>query len=174
MLDIFYYPPWMRIGPYLIGIITAYLLTRINKKLCINKKFICLMWIVGSLCNILTLFGLFKRDISVTCMAIYVALSRSVWAIGISWLIIACYTNNGGIINKILTLNLWIPLSRLTYCAYLINPLIINSIYLQSETSIHVDFLPNVSIKIRKLIFFQLINKIKLKLFFFVGYNFPG
>ncbi|KAK0160025.1 hypothetical protein PV328_007472 [Microctonus aethiopoides] len=154
MLDIFYYPPWMRIGPYLIGIITAYSLTRINKKLCINKKFICLMWIVGSLCNILTLFGLFKRDISVTCMAIYVALSRSVWAIGISWLIIACYTNNGGIINKILTLNLWIPLSRLTYCAYLINPLIINSIYLQSETSIHVDFLPNVSIKIRKLIFF--------------------
>ncbi|KAK0083684.1 hypothetical protein PV325_008409 [Microctonus aethiopoides] len=152
MLDIFYYPPWMRIGPYLIGIITAYSLTRINKKLCINKKFICLMWIVGSLCNILTLFGLFKRDISVTCMAIYVALSRSVWAIGISWLIIACYTNNGGIINKILTLNLWIPLSRLTYCAYLINPLIINSIYLQSETSIHVDFLPNVIIFLGELI----------------------
>lgn len=49
-----------------------------------------------------------------------------------------------GIANKILSFKGWVPLSRLTYCAYLLNPLIINSIYLSSENSAHVDSLQNV------------------------------
>ena len=37
MLDLVYYPPWTRIGPYLIGMITAYLITRLNGKLSLKK-----------------------------------------------------------------------------------------------------------------------------------------
>ena len=51
-----------------------------------------------------------------------------------------------GLVNKILSLRVWIPLSRLTYCAYLLNPFLINSIYLASESAMHVNFLPNVCV----------------------------
>lgn len=111
----------------------------------IFQKILSLFWIIGSMCNILTLFGLYGRHLSIATTAVYVAVSRITWAIGISWLLIACQTNNAGIINKLLSLKVWIPLSRLSYCAYLLNPLLINSIYLQSESAIHIDFLPTVS-----------------------------
>ncbi|XP_018314240.1 nose resistant to fluoxetine protein 6-like [Mycetomoellerius zeteki] len=52
-----------------------------------------------------------------------------------------CYTEHGGNVKKLLTFKVWIPLSRLTYCAYLLNPFIINSIRLHSETSAHLEIL---------------------------------
>ncbi|XP_044594751.1 nose resistant to fluoxetine protein 6-like isoform X2 [Cotesia glomerata] len=142
LMDVVYSPPWMRIGPYLIGIVAGYILTKLKGKLILKRKILCLFWIIGSMCNILTLFGLYGRHLSIATTAIYVAVSRITWAIGISWLLIACQTNNAGFINKLLSFKIWIPLSRLTYCAYLLNPLLINSIYLQSESAIHIDFLP--------------------------------
>lgn len=51
-----------------------------------------------------------------------------------------------GFIGKILSLKLWIPLSKMTYCAYLINPLITITIAMISETTTHLDIIPSVSI----------------------------
>lgn len=148
MMSIIYDPPWMRIGPYLIGIIAAYILMKLKSKLMVKKKIIWLLWILGSSCNLIILFGLTNRNISVLTTAIYNACSRTLWGIGIAWIIIACYTNNGGVINKLLSLKIWIPLSRLSYCAYLLNPFIINSLYVHSETVVHFDLLPAVSMNI--------------------------
>lgn len=50
-----------------------------------------------------------------------------------------------GIVNQLLSFRGWIPLSRLTYCAYLLNPFIIQSIHLNKESADHVDLLPLVS-----------------------------
>lgn len=111
----------------------------------IIQKTLWLFWTIGSLCNLLTLFGLYGRHLSIEATATYVALSRITWAIGISWILIACHTNNAGFLNKLLSLKVWVPLSRLSFCAYLLNPLLINSVYLQSESAVHVDFLPTVS-----------------------------
>ncbi|XP_046417290.1 nose resistant to fluoxetine protein 6-like [Neodiprion fabricii] len=141
-LEILYDPPWTRIGPHIIGVATAYILIKLNKKLDVKRRNIVLGWCLGSSCNILVLFGLWERHISVLTSAFYVALSRTVWAVGIAWLVIACSTNHGGIVNKILSYKGFVPLSRLTYCAYLLNPFLINSVYLHAETPIHVDFLP--------------------------------
>ncbi|XP_012253857.2 nose resistant to fluoxetine protein 6-like [Athalia rosae] len=146
MLHILYDPPWTRIGPYIIGVATAYILLRLNHKLDLKRRTIILGWCLGSSCNLIVLFGLWERHISVISSAFYVALSRTVWAVGLSWLLIACSTQHGGIVNKILSYRGFVPLSRLTYCAYLLNPFIINSVYLHSETSVHVDFLPNASL----------------------------
>ncbi|XP_043488777.1 nose resistant to fluoxetine protein 6-like [Polistes fuscatus] len=137
-----YYSPLVRIGPYLVGVITAYILLKLNNKLLWKKKTIILFWILGSLCNLSVLFGLYQNRLSVLAAAIYVALGRNVWAIGIAWILIACCTNNGGIVNRILSWKVWMPLSRLTYGAFLINPILITSMNLYSETSPHFDDLP--------------------------------
>ncbi|KYN30589.1 Nose resistant to fluoxetine protein 6 [Trachymyrmex septentrionalis] len=102
---------------------------------------VILCWTLGAACNILVLFGLYKRQISVLSTAIYVALSRTVWAIGIASIVIMCCTEHGDIVKKLLSCKIWIPLSRLTYCAYLLNPFIIRSISLHSEISVHFEFL---------------------------------
>ncbi|XP_036138986.1 nose resistant to fluoxetine protein 6-like [Monomorium pharaonis] len=140
-LNILYYPPWVRIGPYIIGMITGYIVTRLNKQIVLKKNTAILYWCLGSTCNIFVLFGLYKRHISILSTAIYVALSRTVWAIGIAWIVIVCFTKHGGIVKELLECKIWIPLSRLTYCAYLLNPFIIHSIRLHNETSAHLEFL---------------------------------
>ncbi|XP_057326119.1 nose resistant to fluoxetine protein 6-like [Microplitis mediator] len=142
IMEVVYTPPWMRIGPYLIGMITGYILRRINGKLNVSRKTLCLLWIVGSLCNIATLFGLYGKNLSAVSAGIYVALSRIAWGIGISWILVACYTNNSGFVNKILSLKIWIPLCKLTYCAYLLNPLITMSLAIFSETPTHAELIP--------------------------------
>ncbi|XP_032677213.1 nose resistant to fluoxetine protein 6-like [Odontomachus brunneus] len=139
--NILYYSPWTRIGPYIIGMITAYLALKLNKKLVLKRRTVILCWCLGSACNVSVLFGLCERYISVLATAFYVGLSRTVWAIGLAWILIACYTKHGGIVNQLLSFRGWIPLSRLTYCAYLLNPFIINSIHLYSESADHLNFL---------------------------------
>jgi len=62
-------------------------------------------------------------------------------------LIIVC-TFITGIVNQVLSFKGWIPLSRLTYCAYLLNPVIIQSVRLYSETPIHFELLSLVSTNI--------------------------
>ncbi|KAG5324494.1 NRF6 protein, partial [Acromyrmex heyeri] len=96
LLDVLYYPPWIRIGPYIIGMITGYVTRRFNKKIALKRNIVILCWTLGAACNILVLFGLYKRQISVLSTAIYVALSRTVWAIGIAWIVIMCCTEHGG------------------------------------------------------------------------------
>ncbi|KYN30536.1 Nose resistant to fluoxetine protein 6 [Trachymyrmex septentrionalis] len=143
LIDVIYYPPWIRIGPYIIGMITGYIIRRFNKKITLKRNIVILCWTLCAACNILVLFGLYKRQISVLSTAIYVALSRTVWAIGIAWIVICvmCCTEHGGIVKQLLSCKIWIPLSRLTYCAYLLNPFIILSINLHSETSTHFEVL---------------------------------
>ncbi|EGI62963.1 Nose resistant to fluoxetine protein 6 [Acromyrmex echinatior] len=145
LLDVLYYPPWIRIGPYIIGMITGYVTRRFNKKIALKRNIVILCWTLGAACNILVLFGLYKKQISVLSAAIYVALNRTVWAIGIAWIVIMCFTEHGDIVKKLLSCKIWIPLSRLTYCAYLLNPFIIHSIRSHSETSAHFELLSIVS-----------------------------
>nr|CAD7203226.1 unnamed protein product [Timema douglasi] len=142
MLHILYDPPWTRIGPYIVGMVTGYLVVKLNGCLPLNKCTVALAWIVGSAFNLAPLFGLYDRDISPFTAAIYVALSRTAWGIGLSWLIVACCTNNAGFINRILSFPGWVPMSRLTYCAYLLNPMLMGSVNLGRETAMHIDLLP--------------------------------
>lgn len=92
--------------------------------------------------------------------ALYSGVARSVWSIGVGWVVFACTTGNGGkartikncvhnrnkftyyligIVNKFLSWRYFTPLSRLTYCAYLIHPLVIMYAYYSRETALHFD-----------------------------------
>lgn len=141
LLEQLYDPPWIRIGPYIVGVLTAFINYKLNNKLPLKKRTLVILWILFSSCNVVTLFGLFDKNMSVLASAFYTATSRTLWAIGIAWVIIACNTKHGGIVNKILSFNGWVPFSRMTYCAYLLNPPIISSVYLYNESAVHGDIL---------------------------------
>merc|ERR1711874_83947 len=52
--------------------------------------------------------------------------SRPVWALIIGWIVLACTSGYGGFINSILSWEGWLPLSRLSYGAYLTHMTLIN------------------------------------------------
>ncbi|XP_044257977.1 nose resistant to fluoxetine protein 6-like isoform X2 [Tribolium madens] len=157
-LDAIYDLPWNRIGPYLIGVITAYIyVIKLKQKLILKERTRIMLWILFPLLNLWILFTLYTRNLSVEFSAIYMGVSRTLWGIGLGWLIIACSTGNArksnrepvsgkilknyivGALEKFLSFRGWIPLSRLTYCAYLLNPLLANMIYMGSNSSLNAS-----------------------------------
>lgn len=122
--------PWLRIGPFIVGIITAVILDKLNYKLNLSTKAKIIGWSLAVVCNCSILFGGVERNMPMPINILYACLSRTLWGVGIAWLIAMCTTNNGGVVNSILSLRFWVPFSRLTFCAYLTNPLLISSIYL--------------------------------------------
>ncbi|KFM82164.1 Nose resistant to fluoxetine protein 6, partial [Stegodyphus mimosarum] len=136
-----YIKPYCRMGPYIVGIAVGYYLLH-KKELPLSRWKAALMWILSiALClTIIYLMwpanqGYLPSDSEA---AAYSSLSRTLWGIGIGWLIVACYYGYGGFVNKLLSWNPLIPMSRLTYCAYLIHPVIMNVYYGSTETT--VDF----------------------------------
>ncbi|KAK9306331.1 hypothetical protein QLX08_003022 [Tetragonisca angustula] len=135
-----YVRPWLRIVPYLIGMVISYLLTKWNYKLHLSKKSLIVGWTLSILCNCSILFGITNKNIPFSLSIIYSTLSRTGWSLGIAWLVVACCTNHGGVVCKFLSWDIFVPLSRLTYCAYLVNPLVILGICASRNFPGYIDY----------------------------------
>lgn len=110
------------------------------------QKFMVLGWIVGPLLLIIMIFGPTKKELSPIAAILYTSIGKTAWALGIAWFIVACATGRGGIVNRILSAKCLLPYSRMTYTAYLINPLCIMFVVMSCEAPIHLDFLSLVCV----------------------------
>lgn len=110
------------------------------------QKFVVLGWVVGPALLISMIFGPTKKEFSPLVAVLYTGLGKTAWSLGIAWFIIACATGRGGIINRILSAKCLLPYSRMTYTAYLINPLCIMFVIMSCEAPMHLDFASLVSI----------------------------
>jgi peptidoglycan/LPS O-acetylase OafA/YrhL len=63
--------------------------------------------------------------LSRSILVAYEALSRPFWGVVVGWILFLCSTNQGGIVNSILSWPIWAPLARLNYSAYLIHFMVI-------------------------------------------------
>ncbi|XP_076395922.1 nose resistant to fluoxetine protein 6-like isoform X4 [Megachile rotundata] len=124
-LSFMYIRPWMRIQPYLLGMGTALILHKLNYKLHLSKKVVAVCWCLSVLCICSIIFGVPSVKKSLVSSIIYEAFFKIGWSLGIGWLIVACVTNNGGIINRFLSLPCWVPFSRVSLFVYLIDPVVV-------------------------------------------------
>lgn len=53
--------------------------------------------------------------------ALYETFGRILWSIAVCYVILACTHDGGGVINTFLSLPMWQPISKLSYCIYLIH-----------------------------------------------------
>ncbi|XP_075235085.1 nose resistant to fluoxetine protein 6-like [Lycorma delicatula] len=122
-----YMPSHTRFGPYMIGIIGAYLLNRLQKR---NYKFSVPTMIIGSLIGaslslgaILSGYVFYLRDrpYSLVENILYAATHRSIWSIGIIWFIVAEASTGYGILYNFFKHPFFTVFGRLTYCAYLVH-----------------------------------------------------
>ncbi|KAG5878784.1 hypothetical protein JTB14_036333 [Gonioctena quinquepunctata] len=133
LFDQLYDKPWLRIGPYLIGIVTGYTLFRIDSKILMSPSVVTTGWILSLSCLGSLVYGLGREGLVVPASAFYAALGHSAWGLSLAWITVACCSGYGGPLNSLLSSELFLPLSRLTYCAYLIHPV------LMCLTSFHLD-----------------------------------
>ncbi|XP_012279116.2 O-acyltransferase like protein [Orussus abietinus] len=133
-----YDKPWTRIGSYLIGIALGWYLFKINCKVHMNKLLVVIGWVLSLVTMASIVYGLYGHNFGPILASIHTALSHSGWALCIAWIIFACVTGHGGLINSLLSWKYLYPLSRLTYCTYLIHPVIIRVLILAAETSSHL------------------------------------
>ena len=117
--------PYPHAAPYLIGILTGYFLHQ-RRDLKLNRKTTLIGWSCSSLFILTALFITWQWNQghapSPLFGSLYAALFRSLWAASMAWVVIACNSGRGGFINTLLSWTPFIPMSRVSYTAYLIHP----------------------------------------------------
>ncbi|CAH1155134.1 unnamed protein product [Phaedon cochleariae] len=139
LFDQLYDKPWLRIGPYLVGMMAGYGLFRMKSRLGMPRHLVALGWCLAVVCLGCLVYGLGRKGLVVPASAFYAALGHSAWGLALAWITVACCTGNGGPINGLLSFKLFLPLSRLTYCAYLIHPVLMcfTSFYMDGPMHLH-------------------------------------
>lgn len=73
LFDQLYDKPWLRIGPYLVGMGTGYFLFKTECKVAISRKTALLGWTLSVLCLLCLVYGMGKNGLVVPASAFYVS-----------------------------------------------------------------------------------------------------
>ena len=68
----------------------------------------------------------------------YASMGHVAWAIAIGFIVVQCCTGAAPLVDQFLSLRIIYPLSRLTYCAYLVHPMIMMIISTQMDGPLHL------------------------------------
>lgn len=131
-----YIKPYSRAAPYIVGLILGFLLfkkIRINFHWFLDFVIHIWMWIVAAGCCFSVVYGLYDsfngHHLSMAENVSYYMFSRLAWGVGLALIVFVCHNGYGWVINDFLSMKIWIPLSRLTYTAYLIHPIVLTIIF---------------------------------------------
>ena len=67
----------------------------------------------------------FKVNVTTGWRITYESTKWSVWSLGLGYVIYACCVSQGALVGWFLSLKIWMPLSRMTFSAYLLHELVI-------------------------------------------------
>ncbi|CAG9536777.1 unnamed protein product [Cercopithifilaria johnstoni] len=136
-----YVKPYIRCNPYIIGILMGYALHKCALRPTFSRWKVIAGWALSTIFGLLAVFGLYNYartgDISDAVRIIYALFGRNAYALSLAWVTFACATGYGGAVNDILGWRAWIPLSRITFCAYLIHPILLQIYYLSRPHAFH-------------------------------------
>ena len=142
--DLIYVKPWGRIAPCLVGLVLGYLLFkefRIKFRKLANTLLYLLLWVVAGVLLVVVLYGLYfswhGHALTKFENVMYISFSRFAWAIGLALMVLACHNGYGFFINSFLSMKIWTPLSRMTFNAYLVHPVVLFIIYGQLQKTFH-------------------------------------
>lgn len=138
LFDKIYDKPWTRLGPYFIGMAVGWILFKTNCQIKMTRTAVYAGWTATGAIMFALVFGLYNVELSPLVAAFYSSFSHSLWALAHAWITIACSTGYGGVIDKWLSAPIIYPFSRVTYCAYLVHPMVIRYFTLTSDIPMHL------------------------------------
>lgn len=131
--------PWAHVGSFNVGILLGYLIYK-QPKIKINCSTVFVCWMIA-ICMMLTVlfkphdwFSVDYVDFSSAECIVYAIFHRLAWTLGVAWVAFACATGRAGIVNRMLSWRTLVPLSRLSYGAFLAHVVILlTQLMLQEE-----------------------------------------
>ena len=136
-----YSQPFARISPYLIGIVLGYVFY-IKATIPFNKRLLYpLIWALAVFLCISVIcipYGSWHGlPLTPVGNILYFTFSRFAWSIGLALVVFACHNGYGWLVNSFLSAKFWLPLSRLTFAAYLVHPIVIDVVRHQLREPLH-------------------------------------
>ncbi|XP_076182322.1 uncharacterized protein LOC143154256 [Ptiloglossa arizonensis] len=116
--------PLHRATPYVFGLGLGVLLHNTGRDVRIHKVLVILGWLIAMALGSWSLFSpwhLARRDYVYDAEEAtnYAVICPLMWALALCWVIFACHTKNGGVINRFLSNHWLVIFSRITYAVYL-------------------------------------------------------
>ncbi|KAM7347821.1 uncharacterized protein ACRADG_007300 [Cochliomyia hominivorax] len=137
--DFLYDKPWQRVGPYIMGMLAGYIIFKVRSPPKISQRVNNLLWFLSLGLIMLIIFGVWEGELSEVTTAYYVSIGHTAFGLGLIWMVLSCCWNLSPTINRILSYRCLWPLSRLTYCTYLIHPVIMLITAYRMDGTIHLS-----------------------------------
>ncbi|EEC06878.1 conserved hypothetical protein [Ixodes scapularis] len=125
-----YFKPFSHIGPFCIGVVLGYYIY-MAPKIRLSKATELLCWSAAVACGVAIVFAPHKwyTDHSYSiyrpeCL-LFASLHRVAWTLSVGWVVFACATGRGGFVMSFLSWPALVPLSRLSYGAFLTHVVIL-------------------------------------------------
>lgn len=119
-----YYMPYTHIPSYCLGILAGYYYTKQPSRRLSRRK-VALMWVAAVAAIGFSLFGTVlwtgHELPSRVATALFAATTRTLYCGGLAWVMYACLTDRGGFLTSFLAWPGWAPISRLSFCIYIIH-----------------------------------------------------
>ncbi|KAE9555526.1 hypothetical protein FO519_001294 [Halicephalobus sp. NKZ332] len=128
-----YANPLIRFPPYLIGIAVGFFLQKKKpSEFKINWIVSSILWVLAGLSIFLCLtvnHTYLSGEVywEAPARAAYYSFSRIFWALSLGWIVLAVYYDSAGLLKSTCELKFWLPLSRMTFSAYLFHMLVLDS-----------------------------------------------
>lgn len=111
-----------------VGIIFGSLAVKRHR---MSRNFQALCWLIATISASASLFGIYTwhhgRAPERLESAVYAGLHRLAWAVGVCWVMYACTTGRGGIVNKILAWPIFYPFGRLSFAVYVVHLVVLSA-----------------------------------------------
>ena len=144
-----YGKPYCRISPYLVGILLGYILYnkyRFTFRRNMNWLIHLSLWALAAILGVTVVYGLYPswhgHELSTAENVTYYMFSRFVWGLCLAIVVFVCHNGYGGVINRFLSMPFWVPLSRMTFNAYLVHEIILFVMYSEfRSTTYYTDII---------------------------------
>ncbi|XP_055913779.1 uncharacterized protein LOC129947292 isoform X2 [Eupeodes corollae] len=134
-----YDKPWQRVGPYIVGMIIGFVVHVNKTPPKISHRTNLLLW-SGSLGLLFfVICGVYSGQLSVIATAFYVSIGHTAFGVALAWIVLSCCWGLANPVNKVLSYPGLLPLSRLTYCTYLVHPVIMLLTSSQMDGTVHLN-----------------------------------
>ncbi|KAH7979049.1 hypothetical protein HPB49_007934 [Dermacentor silvarum] len=136
----FYLQAYTHAPPLFIGLIFGCLATQRHQ---LSRLVQAAAWVLAATVSLAALLGVRTwsqgREPERLESAIYAGFHRASWALGAGWVMYACVTKRGGLVNRILAWPCFYPLGRLSFSVYLVHLVLMacNSVLIRERLPQH-------------------------------------
>ncbi|XP_011672917.2 O-acyltransferase like protein [Strongylocentrotus purpuratus] len=155
--DVAYTKPYTRIPPYLVGLVLGYFIFKLRgERVKISKYIAVTGWILALASLFAIVYGTWSgsdRYVPQIEAVIYLTFTRVGWGVAICWIIFACLQGYGGPVGVFLEWSFWIPLGRLSYCIYLVHPIVMYSVIFTQQVLFHFTYVSVAYLYVGNVVF---------------------